>query len=53
MSDRENDMTDAAVDPPENQPGGQEAMNLESPAEEANRAVDPPENQPGGGRAAE
>jgi hypothetical protein len=49
MSDREreNDM-DAAVDPPENQPGGN--LNLEERTEDEKAAVDPPENQPGGGR---
>jgi len=48
MSDRENDTLDSAVDPPENQPGGEAAMSMDGPSE-PDAAVDPPENQPGGG----
>lgn len=45
MSDREREEMDQAVDPPENQPGGN--MSMDSSESEAS-AVDPPENQPGG-----
>jgi hypothetical protein len=49
MSDREREgEMDSAVDPPENQPGGN--IRVDSTDEEA-AAVDPPENQPGGGQA--
>jgi hypothetical protein len=51
MSDRENDLLDEAeaVDPPDNQPGGNNAIRVDAPNELA-APVDPPENQPGGGR---
>ena len=45
MSDRENDEREEAVDPPENQGGGN--MSLE-PTDDQASAVDPPENQGGG-----
>lgn len=47
MSERDDEMLDpAAVDPPENQPGGNMSLNETDESEAA--AVDPPENQPGG-----
>jgi hypothetical protein len=49
MSEREDEQLDAAVDPPENQPGGNMNLN-EADESEAAAAVDPPENQPGGSR---
>jgi hypothetical protein len=46
MSERENEeQRDQAVDPPENQGGGN--MSMDSPEAQAS-AVDPPENQGGG-----
>lgn len=47
MSDRDNEMLDQATDPPDNQGGGDGAMNLDAPGGEA-EAIDPPDNQGGG-----
>ena len=47
MSERENELLDNAIDPPENQGGGKEAaISLDSPGEEA-AAIDPPSNDGG------
>jgi hypothetical protein len=48
MSDRESDTeNDELIDPPENQGGGGEGMNMDSPAEEAAAKIDPPSNDGG------
>jgi hypothetical protein len=49
MSERENELVDEAIDPPDNQGGGE--MTLEPAGADADaEAIDPPDNQ-GGGRA--
>ena len=49
MSDRERETDDSAVDPPVDQPGGDDAMSLDAPSDQE-AAVDPPVDQPGGKR---
>ncbi|MFN2531154.1 MAG: hypothetical protein ABR555_07650 [Pyrinomonadaceae bacterium] len=44
MSDRENDVTEEAIDPPDNQGGGKADVSMDSTGEEA-KAIDPPDNQ--------
>ena len=52
MSDKENDLENSAIDPPDNQGGGNvAATSLESDAvtEPDAAPIDPPDNQGGGG----
>lgn len=49
MSDKENELDNAAIDPPENQGGGNvTGAGLESNSDTESAPIDPPENQGGG-----
>jgi hypothetical protein len=46
MSERENELLDQAIDPPDNQGGGE--LTLDSASEDEAEVIDPPDNQGGG-----